>query len=158
MNIMADTADIVVMCSNCMKRPVADVVKCGFTDWCNLCDDTLFSTRLRTLQKSPAAGSLLSPSTPAMLLHFMKASTYLCFGRNRQSQAPASQRFSPLFGQALAGYDPHPQCTADCGLHKMLDILHQTAVSLIVSLCDCVCCSETLSTRRCAQARVGVRM
>ena len=35
---MADTAAIAVMCSNCLKRPVADVVKCGFSDWCNLCD------------------------------------------------------------------------------------------------------------------------
>lgn len=40
--------DIKVMCGNCHERPVAGVVKCGFLDWCTVCDDALYSTRLKT--------------------------------------------------------------------------------------------------------------
>jgi hypothetical protein len=33
------------LCSNCKCEPVAREVKCGFEDWCERCDQTLFSTR-----------------------------------------------------------------------------------------------------------------
>ncbi len=44
---MSDFTPAVVLplCSNCMCQPVASVVKCGFTDWCMRCDDSLFSTQ-----------------------------------------------------------------------------------------------------------------
>ena len=34
-----------VMCSNCDKNPVAEKQLCGFTDWCVICDTTLWSMR-----------------------------------------------------------------------------------------------------------------
>jgi hypothetical protein len=33
------------MCSNCELRPVAKTHLCGFTDWCQYCDATLWSTK-----------------------------------------------------------------------------------------------------------------
>ena len=33
------------MCSNCELRPVAKTHLCGFTDWCEYCDATLWSTK-----------------------------------------------------------------------------------------------------------------
>ena len=36
----------VAMCSNCDEHPVAlRALKCGFRDWCVVCDDSLWSTR-----------------------------------------------------------------------------------------------------------------
>ena len=37
-------SDAVQMCANCKCRPVAHEVKCGFYDWCERCDLSLFST------------------------------------------------------------------------------------------------------------------
>ena len=34
-----------IICSNCKCQPVASIVKCGFDDWCERCDESLFSTR-----------------------------------------------------------------------------------------------------------------
>lgn len=31
------------MCSNCHTNPVAEKQLCGFTDWCEVCDSTLWS-------------------------------------------------------------------------------------------------------------------
>ena len=31
------------MCSNCQTNPVAEKQLCGFTDWCEICDTTLWS-------------------------------------------------------------------------------------------------------------------
>ncbi len=33
------------MCSNCKINPVAKKHLCGFTDWCEYCDATLWSTK-----------------------------------------------------------------------------------------------------------------
>jgi hypothetical protein len=39
-------AIVLPLCSNCMCQPVASAaVKCGFTDWCKRCDDSLFATQ-----------------------------------------------------------------------------------------------------------------
>lgn len=39
---------VVNMCSNCDKREVAKTHLCGFTDWCEECDISLWSTRDET--------------------------------------------------------------------------------------------------------------
>lgn len=38
---MNEQEPAVVLCSNCQCRPVADVVLCGFSDWCAVCDASL---------------------------------------------------------------------------------------------------------------------
>lgn len=38
-------SDAAQICSNCKCQPVAQEVKCGFTDWCKRCDLSLYSTR-----------------------------------------------------------------------------------------------------------------
>ena len=38
---MSEPAPSPAMCSNCKGRPAADVVLCGFTDWCADCDASL---------------------------------------------------------------------------------------------------------------------
>lgn len=38
---MTEQEPAAVICSNCKCRPVADVVLCGFSDWCAVCDASL---------------------------------------------------------------------------------------------------------------------
>ena len=43
-DVPIQASDVVQMCNNCKCRPVAREVKCGFIDWCDRCDLSLFST------------------------------------------------------------------------------------------------------------------
>ena len=44
-DVPIQAADAVQMCNNCKCRPVAREVMCGFDDWCERCDLSLYSTR-----------------------------------------------------------------------------------------------------------------
>lgn len=57
--------DAVQMCANCKCRPVAREVKCGFCDWCERCDLSLFSTwQYSTKGNAMNGGSLIHQRIP----------------------------------------------------------------------------------------------
>ena len=62
-----EASDDVQMCSNCKRRPVARVVQCGFNDWCEHCDQSLFSSW-------QAEGKCMT----LLLLRVMMRSIYAC--------------------------------------------------------------------------------
>ena len=65
--VPSEASDDVQMCSNCKRRPVARVVQCGFNDWCEHCDLSLFS-------HWQAEGKCMS----LLLLRVMMSSIYAC--------------------------------------------------------------------------------
>ncbi len=53
-----------VMCSNCAQNPVGTcAVKCGFSDWCQECDQSLWSTQGASVQRCESDLTLFSTRT-----------------------------------------------------------------------------------------------